>query len=182
MSLEGTGHPQTVNVHISIRLNRNPGVFRRDIFDKALTAFHTLQKNKSLIKSVCQPGLLRRNLHILIIGNGTADVLLFQIILCDSDIFHTITPSLLLDAGSQSSASPVQRLLIFSILIIWIPAAAYRNIIHLRNIDDGWRTLRHIEFLVFLLVIKCHIIYLITFFVYLTKPNRTTVCHVYHML
>ena len=108
MSLEGTGHPQTVNIHISIGIDWNPCILSWDILNKALSPLHTLEKNKPFIKSVCQPSLLRRNLHILIIGNGTAYVFFFQIILCNSDVLHTITPSLLLGAGSQSSTSPLQ--------------------------------------------------------------------------
>ena len=108
MSLEGTGHPQTVNIHISIGIDWNPCILSWDILNKALSPLHTLEKNKPFIKSVCQPSLLRRNLHVLIIGNGTANVLLFQIILSNSDVLHTITPSLLLDAGSPSSISPVR--------------------------------------------------------------------------
>ncbi len=107
MPLQGTGHPQTVNIHISFGIDRNPCILSRNILDKALSPLHTLEKDKPLIKSVCQPGLLRRNLHVFITGNGTADVLLFQIILCNFYVLQTITPSLLSDAGSRSSASPV---------------------------------------------------------------------------
>ena len=42
MSLEGAGHPQAVNVHIPIRIDRNPGVLRRYVLDKTLAALYAL--------------------------------------------------------------------------------------------------------------------------------------------
>ena len=53
-----------------------------------------------------------------------------------------------------NSIQKSNSLLVFSIFIIWISAAPNRNIIHLRNSDDRWRALRHIELFVLLLEIK----------------------------
>ena len=58
VSLERAGHPQAVDVHIPFRIDRNPGVLRRDILDKTLAPLHTLQENKSFLKSVGKPRLL----------------------------------------------------------------------------------------------------------------------------
>ena len=113
MPLKGSGYPQTVNIHVSVGINRNPCILSRNILNKALSSLHALEKNKSFIKSVCQPSLLRRNLHVLIIGNGTADVLLFQIILCNSDILHMFSLPLhrsnILICGYFSGSSVINR-------------------------------------------------------------------------
>ena len=58
MSLEGARHPQAVNVHISVGVNRNPRVFCRHVLDEALAALHTFQENEPLIKPVRKPRLL----------------------------------------------------------------------------------------------------------------------------
>ena len=42
MAFKRSGHPQAVNIHIPVCLNRDPCIFRRDIFYKALSALHTL--------------------------------------------------------------------------------------------------------------------------------------------
>ena len=69
-------------------------------------------------------------------------------------------------AHLDREGNPIQKtygLFIFATFIIRIPAAAYRNIIHLRNIDNRGRTLRHIEFFVFLLIIKRHTLFSTSF-------------------
>ena len=58
VSLERSGHPQTINVSIAFRVNRNPGILRRNVLDKALAPLCAFKENKSLIKSVRKPRLL----------------------------------------------------------------------------------------------------------------------------
>jgi hypothetical protein len=65
--LEGTGYPQTVYIHIVVGLNGIPGIFGRDILDEALPALDALQENQTVVKTVCHPGFLGRNLFVLVI-------------------------------------------------------------------------------------------------------------------
>ena len=67
MSLEGTRHPYTVNVHIVFSHDRIPGILGRDILDEALPPLDALQENQAVVKTVCQPGFLGRYLNILIV-------------------------------------------------------------------------------------------------------------------
>ena len=57
VSFERTRYPQTVNIHITVSLYRNPCIFCRDIFDKTLSSLHTLQENKPFSKPFCKPRL-----------------------------------------------------------------------------------------------------------------------------
>ena len=93
MALEGAGDPQAVDIHVARRLDGVPGHLRREIFDEALAPFHAFEKDQSLVQALGQPGLFGGDLHILIVGDGTADVLLFQILLCDADVFHMLPSS-----------------------------------------------------------------------------------------
>ena len=87
MSFEGTGHPQTVNVHISIRRNGIPSIFSRYILNKALSSLNTFQKNQTFCKAILQPCFFGGYLNILIFGNRTADMLLLYILICYLNVF-----------------------------------------------------------------------------------------------
>ena len=92
MSLHGAGNPQAVDVKPAACFNGHPCVFRRDIFDKALSALLAAIKDKSLIKSLLQPLLFCKS---LLAGHGTADVLLINVLFRDMDIFHRSSPDFL---------------------------------------------------------------------------------------
>ena len=87
-TVKGTGYPQAINVHIIISQNGIPGVLGRDILDKALPTFNTLEEYEPVIKSISKPGLLGRDLYIVVIGNGATNMLFLQIILRYLDVFH----------------------------------------------------------------------------------------------
>ena len=104
MSLQGAGNPQTVDVKPAACFNGHPCVFRRNIFDKALSALLAAIKDKSLIKSLLQPLFFCKS---LLAGHGTADVLLVDVLFCDMDIFHRSSPDFLhiycMISGSKAS-------------------------------------------------------------------------------
>ena len=85
MSLHGAGHPEAVNVEIAVCLNRHPGVFSRNIFNKAFPAFLAAIENKSIIKALSQPFLF---CNTLLAGHGAADMFLVNIFFCDTNIVH----------------------------------------------------------------------------------------------
>ena len=87
---EGAGYPQTVDIHVIRSVDRDPGIFRRDVFDEAFAAFDAFQKDEAFVKAVGQPGFFGRDLNVVVIGYGAADVLLFQIFLCNANVFHVI--------------------------------------------------------------------------------------------
>ena len=46
------------------------------------------QEHKAVVEALPQPRLFRRDLDIPVVGNGTADVLAFQILFGHPDVFH----------------------------------------------------------------------------------------------
>ena len=90
MAFHGAGNPQAVNVEVSLRLNGNPCVLRRDIFDEALAPLPAPVKDKSLRKPLPEPFLLDKALFA---GHGAADVLSIDVVLGDPNIVHE-SPSL----------------------------------------------------------------------------------------
>ena len=91
MSFQGTGDPQAVNVDVAFRYDRHPCVLGRNILNKALAPFFASVKDKPLIKSLFEPFLFY---HALLVGHGTADVFLVNIVLRNPDIVHLSTLSL----------------------------------------------------------------------------------------
>ena len=89
MAFHGAGDPQAVNVEVSLRLNGNPCVLRRDIFDEALAPLPTPVKDKSLRKPLPEPFLLDKALFA---GHGAADVLSIDVVLGDPNIVHGSPP------------------------------------------------------------------------------------------
>ena len=92
MSLQRAGNPQAVDVKPAVCFNGHPCIFRRNIFDKTLSALFTAIKDKSLIKSLLQPLLFCKS---LLAGHGAADVLLVNVLFRDMDIFHRSSPDFL---------------------------------------------------------------------------------------
>ena len=90
MSLERARYPQAVDVHIALGNERIPRIFGRYVLDKTLAALGAFQEHKTVVKALREPRLLRRDLYILVVGNGTADVLAFNVLLCNSDVFHDV--------------------------------------------------------------------------------------------
>ena len=88
MSLERTRHPEAVDVHITVGQDGITSILGRDVLNEALTAFHALEEHEVIVKSTGKPGLLGSDLHIIVIGNGAADMLLFQILFRYLDVFH----------------------------------------------------------------------------------------------
>ena len=88
MPFEGTGDPETVDIHITIGQDGVPGILGGDVLNEALASFHTLEEHESIVKTPGEPGLLGSHLHIVVIGNGAADMLLFQILFRYLDVFH----------------------------------------------------------------------------------------------
>lgn len=76
------------SIYISFRTDRNPCVFRRNIFNEAFAPFRTLQENKALVKPVRKSCLSGRGLSVPALRNSTADMLRLQILPCHTDIFH----------------------------------------------------------------------------------------------
>lgn len=92
MSLHGAGNPQAVDVKPAACFNGHPCVFRRNIFNKALSALLAAIKDKSLIKSLLQPLLFRKS---LLAGHGAADMIPVDVFFCYMDIFHRSSPDFL---------------------------------------------------------------------------------------
>lgn len=89
MAFHGAGDPQAVNVEVSLRLNGNPCVLRRDIFDEALAPLAAPVKDQSLRKPLPEPFLLDKALFA---GHGAADVFSIDVVLGDPNIVHGSPP------------------------------------------------------------------------------------------
>ena len=88
MSLERTGHPEAVDVHITIGQDGIPGILGRDVLNEALAAFYALEEHETIVKSTGKPGFLGSHLNIIVIGNGATDMFLLQILFRYLDILH----------------------------------------------------------------------------------------------
>ena len=88
VSLHGAGDPQAVDIEIPRRFNGHPGVFCRNVLDKALAPLLTAVKDKPLGKAPFQPLFFHKALFA---GHGAADVLLVDVFFRDSDIVHIIS-------------------------------------------------------------------------------------------
>jgi hypothetical protein len=88
VSLERTGHPEAVDVHITIGQDGILGILGRDVLNEALAAFHALEEHETIVKSTGKPGFLGSHLNIIVIGNGATDMFLLQILFRYLDILH----------------------------------------------------------------------------------------------
>ena len=88
VSFHCSGNPKTVDINISVRFNRNPCIFSRNILYKTLSSFHTAIKHKPLIKAFFQPFLF---LNTLLARHRTTNMLFIYIFICYSHVFHKIT-------------------------------------------------------------------------------------------
>ena len=89
VSLHRSGDPQAVDVDIAVRLQWNPRVFRRNVFDEALAAFLTPVKYQPFIESLLHPFLFAK---ALLAGHGAADMLPIDILSGDADVVHAMRP------------------------------------------------------------------------------------------
>ena len=83
---EGAGDPQTVDINISVGVDRHPRVLRGDILDEAFSALRALQKDQPLVEALREPRFLRRHLYVVVVRYRAADVLALKIVLRYSDI------------------------------------------------------------------------------------------------
>ena len=86
VAFQRPGDPEAVDVQTALRLNGQPGVFRRDVFNEAFAALHAAAENQSFVKALFEPFLF---CQALLAGHGTADVLLVDVLFRDADIVHS---------------------------------------------------------------------------------------------
>ena len=55
VAFQRAGHPETVYMHVSLCLQRMPGIFGGDIFNKTFSAFFTAIKDQPLVKAGFKP-------------------------------------------------------------------------------------------------------------------------------
>ena len=67
MSFQSAGYPEAVYVHIVFCEDRDPSVFRRDIFNEAFSTLGAFQKHKPILKTLHHPIFFRRDLNIFVI-------------------------------------------------------------------------------------------------------------------
>ena len=92
LALAGAGDPEAVDVHIARRLNGHPGIFRRDVLNKAFAPDIALEKYQSFFQPVPQPLFFAQHLGIFVAGYGAADVLAVQVLACQFNVVHRSPP------------------------------------------------------------------------------------------
>ena len=85
MTFERSGHPQTINIHITRCFDWIPCTLRRYVLNKALAALRAPAEDQPLFKALLEPLLFD---DALLAGHRTADVLFLNIVIGDSDIVH----------------------------------------------------------------------------------------------
>ena len=108
VAFQRPGDPEAVDVQTALRLHGQPGVFRRDVFNKAFAALHAAAENQPFVKALFEPFLF---CQALLAGHGTADVLLVDVLFRDADIVHSRSLSFL-------TGTVCAFILVFPVLII----------------------------------------------------------------
>ena len=88
MTLEGSGDPQAVDMHVSFRIDGMPGILSGDVFDETLAAFCTAVEYQSVFETGLHPFLL---LCTLVVRHGAADVFPVDVFFRDPDILHILS-------------------------------------------------------------------------------------------
>ena len=89
MAFQRAGDPKTVDVHIAIGTYWVPGIFSRHILNEALATLFASVENQTVFKTLLEPFFLA---GALVVGHGTADVLIVDVLVCDSDVTHVLIP------------------------------------------------------------------------------------------
>ena len=89
VTFERARYPETVYVHVPVRVDGTPSVLGGDIFYKALAALDRPQKDQTVIEPLGEPCFFARDLNIFVVRDRTADMLSVQVFFCDADVFHT---------------------------------------------------------------------------------------------
>lgn len=80
VSLQRTCNPKAVNINVSVRIDGNPCIFRRDLLNKTLAAFLAPVKHKAFVEPLLHPLFFNKALFA---RHGAADMLPVDVIFVD---------------------------------------------------------------------------------------------------